>query len=80
MVALCAFDYVSRQGVPVRQTPSLSCASHSQLNLQELLFEDSSDQHVRQKKFWQAKRSVRAPHAPRGVRRAFPPSAGGDAV
>ena len=42
MVALRALVIVSRQGVSVRQTPSLSCASHSQLNLQELVFESSS--------------------------------------
>src|SRR5271166_5975299 len=41
-VALRALGYASRQGVSVRQTPSLSYASHSQLNLQELVFESSS--------------------------------------
>jgi hypothetical protein len=40
-VALRAFGSRSRQGVSVRQTPSLSCASRSQLNLQELVFENS---------------------------------------
>ena len=61
MVALRAFDCVSRRGVSARQTPSFSCASRSQLSLQELVFENPSRPVSSAKKgFWQAKHSVRA--------------------
>ncbi len=48
-VALRAFDCVSRRGASVRQTPSVSRVSRSQLNLQELVFENSSSPGLRKK-------------------------------